>query len=63
MLRIFRPTIYIFRGSFFLHEKRHSDIDVQHELIVDVEIETYFQGRASMKLHVLQPFFTYIVDI
>ena len=45
MLRIFRPTIYIF-----------------HEFI-DVDIEIYFQGRVSMKLHVPQPFFTCIVDI
>lgn len=47
---------------FFSHEKRHRDIDVQHEFI-DVDIEIYFQGRVLMKLHVLQPFFTYIVDI
>ena len=43
-------------------KKRHSDIDVQHEFI-DVDIEIYFQGRVLMKLHVLQPFFTYVVDI
>ena len=62
MLRIFRPTIYIFHGSFFYMKKRHSDIDVQHEFI-DVDIEIYFQGRVLMKLHVPQPFFTCIVDI
>lgn len=62
MLRIFRPTIYIFHGFFFNMKKRHTDIDVEHEFL-DVDIEIYFQGRASVKLHVLQPFFTYIVDI
>lgn len=47
---------------FFNMKKRHTDIDVEHEFL-DVDIEIYFQGRASVKLHVLQPFFTYIVDI
>ena len=51
-----------FMALFFNMKKRHSDIDVQHEFI-DVDIKNYFQGRASMKLHVLQPIFTYIVDI
>lgn len=58
----FFVQLFIYFMAFFNMKKRHTDIDVEHEFL-DVDIEIYFQGRASVKLHVLQPFFTYIVDI